>query len=62
MTPPAFKPREHVRVTLLELNCPGRVSRSIWDGLEWCYAVEYADDRGELCNHEFYGDELERKA
>ena len=60
MKNPVYQPRDYVTVTLLSLNYKGRVDRSIWDGFEWVYAVEYADDKGDLQRQEFYEDELGR--
>lgn len=55
---PQFLPRDYVTVTLLGLGYPGRVDRVTWDGHEWGYTVEYADDKGDLQRRDFYGDEI----
>lgn len=60
MKNPMYQPRDYVTVTLLGLNYKGRIDRGIWDGFEWVYSVEYADDKGDLQRQEFYEDEIER--
>lgn len=60
MKTPLFTPREYVVITLFGLQYKGRVDRGIWDGFEWTYSVQYADDKGDLQRQEFYEDEVRR--